>query len=287
MYNPYELTQMPGMPGMSDMGAPDMKGVWTNRRTGQTVMVRDVVIMDESMSVMFSDGSMMDMNEFSRDYIQMSDEIYDANGNVIGHDNTPLMPPPPHSQKPNFPPNLPPRPELHKPGAIPPHAHPMPPVDDPLHTPVKPQCPHGPHGPHGPHKPSCPLPPFHEWAKPDTPIDDQKHNIMMLHHLFDKIKPVVKPDLSVEVDDKFPKDQLQMLIDIYGVTIEDIAIYIFKHYFTPGAMVAEISEWLNSQGLKDIYTDEPDEDPDDEETTTNLSSCQIDGSFANSSGALY
>lgn len=276
MYNPYELTQMPGMPGMPDMGAPDMKGVWTNRRTGQTVMVRDVVIMDESMSVMFSDGSMMDMNEFSRDYIQMSDEIYDADGNVIGHDNTPLMPPP-HNPKPN----VTPRPELHKPGAIPPHFHPMPPVDDPLHTPIKPQC------PHGPHKPNDKFPHFHDWAKPDTPIDDQKHNIMMLHHLFDKIKPVVKPDLSVEVDDKFPKDQLQMLIDIYGVTIEDIAIYIFKHYFTPGAMVAEISEWLNTQGLKDIYTDDPTEDPDDEETTTNLSSCQIDGSFANSSGALY
>lgn len=71
--------QMP--PGIGGMSGPS--GKWISPRTGKTVLVKDTFIDGEHMNVMLSNGSIIPMNDFSRDYIQMSDEEYDSNGSQI------------------------------------------------------------------------------------------------------------------------------------------------------------------------------------------------------------
>lgn len=76
------------MPGMSPMGfgGPGMSisGKWYNKRTGETIMVRDSYFDETGMQVMTADGYMIGGDEFTRDYIQCDDTIYDENGNSTG-----------------------------------------------------------------------------------------------------------------------------------------------------------------------------------------------------------
>ena len=77
---------MPGMPPMGMMGGPDMSisGKWYNKRTGRTIIVRDSYFDDAGMQVMTADGQMINGDEFSRDYIQCDETIYDENGQSTG-----------------------------------------------------------------------------------------------------------------------------------------------------------------------------------------------------------
>jgi hypothetical protein len=67
-----------GGPGMS------ISGKWYNKRTGETIMVRDSYFDETGMQVMTADGYMIGGDEFTRDYIQCDDTIYDENGNSTG-----------------------------------------------------------------------------------------------------------------------------------------------------------------------------------------------------------
>ena len=53
------------------MGGPT--GKWINMRTGQTILVKDTFTEGDRMTVMCSDGRMIPMSEFSRDYVQMDE----------------------------------------------------------------------------------------------------------------------------------------------------------------------------------------------------------------------
>lgn len=68
------------MPSDGSMG---LSGKWINKRTGTVVNVTNSV-MDGDDMIIISDRGQISMSEFSRDYIQTSDEIYDENGQVIG-----------------------------------------------------------------------------------------------------------------------------------------------------------------------------------------------------------
>ena len=68
------------MPGMGSI-----EGVWFNKRTGRKILVRDSYISDDGMQIMTSDGDMIDGEEFSRDFIQCSNEEYDNNGNITNN----------------------------------------------------------------------------------------------------------------------------------------------------------------------------------------------------------
>ena len=67
---------------MIDAGGPMISGLWMNKSTGKVVNVRDSVQDGDNMIIMTDSGT-ISMNEFSRDYIQVSDEIYDESGKVI------------------------------------------------------------------------------------------------------------------------------------------------------------------------------------------------------------
>ena len=67
----------------SDDGGMGISGRWINKRTGQLINVRNSIIDGDNM-IIITDNGQISMNEFSRDYVQASDELYNEEGKVIG-----------------------------------------------------------------------------------------------------------------------------------------------------------------------------------------------------------
>ena len=72
---------LPGDDG-SGMG---LTGRWMNKRTGKAVNIRQT-IQDGDNMIIISDQGQISMEVFSRDYVQVSDDIYDESGKVVGHE---------------------------------------------------------------------------------------------------------------------------------------------------------------------------------------------------------
>lgn len=221
--NPNFYPPMGGMPGMG-MGAPDMKGTWISKKTGETVIVRDNVITESGMTIMLSDGRMIDMNEFSNEYYQMSDDVYDMNGNKTGS-----MPIPDYKPTPR------PRPE----DLFPPKPMPKP-------KPIP-----------------CPAPdPDH--YKPVHPASEEAHRMKIVTDTFCNSTPT--PNITVEATvggENFPKDNLQTIVSVLGVKIDDIALYLYKNYFTSDKIMGSIKKYLTDTiGLVEPETEEATK-PDD------------------------
>ena len=213
---PNNMFNGPFPPMQSGFGPDgDFKGKWISKRTGETIYVRDNIIGDSGMQVMLSDGRLMSLNDFGNEFIRMSDEVYDQNGKII--DQSPID----EAQK-----IVPPY--------YPHHEHTMPP---------KPGC-----NCHH-HDSIPPVPPAQEF--PDKPENDpmfrEGGHMYMIKSVFDKTtpKPVVTPTLTVTTEN-FPKEQLQMPIDIFGVHTEDIAAYIYQKYFLPENILSVIQDWLTN-----------------------------------------
>ena len=64
-----------------------ISGAWVNKYTGDVINVHNNIIDGDQMIVVTDHGT-MDMNEFSNNYIQASDNIYNEQGQII--DNKPL-----------------------------------------------------------------------------------------------------------------------------------------------------------------------------------------------------
>ena len=69
----------PGADG-SGMG---IEGIWMNRQTGQKIRINQTVQDGDNM-IIITDKGQLPMEIFSRDYIQVSDDIYDESGKVVG-----------------------------------------------------------------------------------------------------------------------------------------------------------------------------------------------------------
>lgn len=63
-------------------GGPMISGKWINKKTGETIIIRDSIIDGDKM-VLISNKGNIDFNIFSRDYIQASDEVYNESGQVV------------------------------------------------------------------------------------------------------------------------------------------------------------------------------------------------------------
>ena len=72
------------MYNMQMMEGPSIEGKWYNKRTGKTITVKDMMMSDEGMQIFTTDNQLIDGDEFSRDYIQCDDTVYDSNGNSTG-----------------------------------------------------------------------------------------------------------------------------------------------------------------------------------------------------------
>lgn len=62
-----------------------ISGKWMNKMTGDTIIVKNSVMDGEEMVIMTNKG-VLNMSEFSMNYIQVSDEVYDEHGNVVGNE---------------------------------------------------------------------------------------------------------------------------------------------------------------------------------------------------------
>lgn len=62
-----------------------ISGKWMNKNTGETIIVKNSIIDGDGMVIITNQG-MLNMSEFSKNYIQVSDEIYDESGNVVGNE---------------------------------------------------------------------------------------------------------------------------------------------------------------------------------------------------------
>lgn len=66
---------------------PQITGKWYNKRTGQTIFVRDAYFMDDGMQVQTSTGEFIDGQTFSNEYIQIDEQnIYDESGKIVSTD---------------------------------------------------------------------------------------------------------------------------------------------------------------------------------------------------------
>lgn len=65
------------------MGSAMISGKWINRQTGAVINVRDSFIDDSQNMFLMTDKGQISMEEFTKYYIQASDEVYDESGKVI------------------------------------------------------------------------------------------------------------------------------------------------------------------------------------------------------------
>lgn len=167
----------------SGPGGGMMSGKWINKSNGTTINVRDCVMQGDEMIVL-TDRGQISGEDFSRNYIQMSDEEYDMKGSVI------------NSSSPQQPKN----------------------------TPVQ--------APQAPQTPSAPLKMFDDIedpafiAKQNQPLyKEESESTKLIKKLFTKTE--TKPEITVDIKwADFPKNELNMLMNVFDVSKEDIADYL-------------------------------------------------------------
>lgn len=189
---------MPGMPPMGMMGGPGMSisGKWYNKRTGRTIMVRDSYFDDAGMQVMTADGQMINGDEFSRDYIQCDETIYDENGQSTGQSE-----------------------EIDYDAMFSGMQTSTPEMNYAADTLLKQDA---------------------QVIKPTVQVVQPENN-PALDKLFSKLDDYPSLDINIKWN-KIPISELNMLKNIFDLTNDDIAEYIYNNYCTDVEIKKAISE---------------------------------------------
>lgn len=189
---------MPGMPPMGMMGGPGMSisGKWYNKRTGRTITVRDSYFDDAGMQVMTADGQMINGDEFSRDYIQCDETIYDENGQSTGQSE-----------------------EIDYDAMFSGMQTSTPEMNYATDTLLKQDA---------------------QVIKPTVQVVQPENN-PALDKLFSKLDDYPSLDINIKWD-KIPISELNMLKNIFDLTNDDIAEYIYNNYCTDVEIKKAISE---------------------------------------------
>lgn len=199
-----------------DQEGPQINGKWINKRNGNVIVVRDNIITEDGMQVILNNGAILDMDIFSRDYVQMSDEDYDMDGNVI---NTKMQSKPeirlePVTKKPSSP----------KQSVA------------PINTSFDPDA-------------------FMDIADPvDASINNAASAPIAIESAADQSigkvmgKVESKPNIKISFDwDEFPTDALKMLKTFFDVTDEQISSYIYHKYFNVDEIIDTISKEISKR----------------------------------------
>lgn len=202
---------MNNMGQMLDFGAGPggamISGKWINRQTGNVINVRDSFIDDSNNMVLMTDKGQMNMAEFTKYYIQASDEMYDMNGKVI--DNKPVnvneikMTNNNNMSVAN--------------DDIPLEADPI------LTTPVMNQLNNNP-----------------------NQTNSSINNFELIDKIFKKTESKPYADLKIEWAD-FPEKELSMLVSYFDVDIEDIATYIGKYLINEDLLKNALFDFINKK----------------------------------------
>lgn len=214
-------------------GGFSISGKWMNRNNGQVIHVKDSVIDGDNMIIVTNMGT-IDMNTFSNDYIQVSDDVYDASGKVIDNAeydiNEMIQYSSMKEQERHVTPDMLNKSNINETPDIPA-------VSGISRTFVENE--------------------FEQNSQVEviqqekeiikkTVKEDVSYNEQLLEKLFEKKKldkDNIKFNINIESDD-FPKEELNMLKLIYDVTNEDIAKYIKKHVLTDDVIIESIENMI-------------------------------------------
>lgn len=183
-------------------------GEWMNKNTGQKIHVRNSIIDGDQMIIITNIGH-MSMEEFSRNYIQASNEIYNENGQVIGNENDNMQ----HQQKSINDINIE---TINDQEYL---------IDD---KPVK-----------------FDIAKQSTISIEQLPIkQSQINNIDLIKKVFSKID--YKPEITVEIKwDDFPKEQISTLVNFLDVDVDDISKYLYSEYVNVDTVKEKINEIIN------------------------------------------
>ena len=196
----------------------NITGTWSNRLTGDTIVVRNTVIDGDNMLIFTADGRQLTMEEF-QNYVQVSDEVYDEHGKMMYTEKSagPIVGRDIENER------------RVKVGAQQPVQKKV--VDKTVvDTTVKKQKPE-----------------IYDWDeinKKSTVTVEESESEKLLNKLFEKIKLNIKVNLNIECDN-FPETELKMLQNIYDVSSEDIAEYFKKHIIDDTIYVNAITNYVD------------------------------------------
>jgi primase-polymerase (primpol)-like protein len=222
--------------GMQDFGngpgGPMIQGKWINRMNGNIINVRDSIINGDEM-LLITDKGQISMDDFSRNYVQASADIYDEHGNVIGQEDidpsTIVMS---TRQKVNNPKvNMA---ALEKGGKIeeiqnnddilPEDMSQITSVNttDILHTPLN----------------------SNNINSNNTNKQPESEKTKLIKTIFEKS---AQPTISLDIEwAAFPKNELEMLMNYFGVTQDEIAEYI-SNSIQKDAIIEAVNRFLTSR----------------------------------------
>lgn len=187
-------------------------GKWTNKLTGEVINVRDSIIDGDDM-IIISDKGNLSMLDFSQNYIQISDEVYENSIQYqpINYDNDineiDLSIKPDNEYN-----NMSINTKV---------------VNDDYTVELQ-------------------RDPIVIQKNNEYNSYEENSNLLMIDKLFKKIdfNPVINIDINPV---GWPQNQLKMLIDIYDVTPNEIAQYLIREYIHPEYILEQVSKYVNDK----------------------------------------
>jgi len=194
---------------------PSLSGKWLNKNTGGTVFVRDNVMSDSGMSVILSDGRMIDLEVFSRDYVQYDD----LDESSIPQESAPIDAFQPAIDESLLFDGI-------KPNTKAPEISPIDEFGDldlinnlsnipEVNTPIA--------------------------VKKETVKAKRSDNYDTIDKLFSKVN--TEPEINISIDwDDYPNKEVSMLINFLDIDRSEIAQYLYDKYFNKEIIIEAISE---------------------------------------------
>lgn len=198
-------------------GGPMVTGQWINQRTGEKVIVRDSYMDGENMYVTLTNGRTITMEEF-QDYIQMSEEEYDTNGNKkLASSTKPVV----KQKKSTCDPSL---------------------VFDGLDTNQKTNDSNL--------QQQLLSKEIEEFGTPvqEIPVQESQTTSSAQDMIIKILEKTETPKLSLTVNwDEYPLNELKMLKDYFNVSNDDISIAIMKMYINMDSIKETVTNWVNDK----------------------------------------
>lgn len=196
-----------------------IQGDWINKNTGQKIHVKNSVIDGDQMIIITNLGQ-LSMDEFSRNYIQVSDDMYDMNGKIITTNE--------YAQQMNK--NLPKVETLDTQEYI---------INDKPVDFNNIEC----------------ITITNDEAKATAfTINESSNttsitNIGLIKKVFDKVN--AKPEINVTINfNEFPKEQIATLVNFLDVSIDDISNYLYTEYVNENTVKEQIKSIINRELTK-------------------------------------
>lgn len=196
-----------------------IQGDWINKNTGQKIHIKNSVIDGDQMIIITNLGQ-LSMDEFSRNYIQVSDDMYDMNGKIITTNE--------YAQQINK--NLPKVETL----------------DNQEYT-IN-------YNPVDFNNTECITMTNDEAKATAFTINESSNttsitNIGLIKKVFDKVN--AKPEINVTINfNEFPKEQIATLVNFLDVSIDDIANYLYTEYVNENNVKEQIKSIINRELTK-------------------------------------